>query len=281
MGTPIDPSARDGSSTTSSTYSGISRKPLYGKLAIISGGSRELASSIAEDMASKGCNLALAFGSIEMSEVLAAALSRLYGVEVCAVSGDVSSPTGPASIIAQVRRHFARNGRVQIDIIINNATMPPDLAISEIMISQFQYFFAVNVQGPLFLVQAAMPYLPQNRSGRIININSPNEGAGGLHQSIHAATKSALDGMMRQWSRELVQYATVNSIEHGHVITAPETPSIQNGKGPAGKPRESRSKSKVTDVKEIAGLVSMLCSTDSRWCTGSTISTGEGRLFGV
>ena len=69
--------------------------------------------------------------------------------------------------------------------------------------------------GPLLLTQAAVPYLPTDRSGRIINVSSVSSRLGIAGQSVYGGTKAALEAMTRSWSRELADRATVNAVNPG------------------------------------------------------------------
>jgi NAD(P)-dependent dehydrogenase (short-subunit alcohol dehydrogenase family) len=68
-------------------------------------------------------------------------------------------------------------------------------------------------------MKAAMPYLPTDRSGRIVNVSSVSSTMGFVGQSVYGGTKAALDSMTRTWARELAERATVNSVNPGPVAT--------------------------------------------------------------
>lgn len=61
--------------------------------------------------------------------------------------------------------------------------------------------FHTNFQGPLLLVQAALPYMP--RGGRIINISTCLSRMG-LHSPVYSALKAALDSLTYTWSLEVM-----------------------------------------------------------------------------
>ena len=79
--------------------------------------------------------------------------------------------------------------------------------------------YNVNVLAPLLLTQAVAPFLPNDRSGRIVNVSSVSSSIGYEGQSIYAGTKAALEGMTRTWSRELYRNCTVNAVNPGPVST--------------------------------------------------------------
>lgn len=65
------------------------------------------------------------------------------------------------------------------------------------------------------MLQAAIPYLPNDRSDGVINVSSITTSTGFWWQSCYAGTNGALEAMTRVWARELGERYTVNSIETG------------------------------------------------------------------
>ena len=214
------------------------------------------------------------------------------------IQADLSTPAGPASLVAQAAEKFSP---LRIDILVNNAGMGGVADIDEVTVDVFQRSYALNVMGPLLLVQAALPYLPRDRSGRIVNLSSVSATLGFKGQSIYGGTKAALEAMTRTWARELSERATVNAINPGPVRTemyAANTdefkrnmkPFIQNA--PLMAVREgvdsaedlkdvSTSGGRPGEPEEVAGMVTMLCSPESSWCTGQVICANGGMIFGT
>lgn len=214
------------------------------------------------------------------------------------IRADLGTPAGPAELIAQAKEIFSP---LQIDIIVNNAGVALNDKIPEIKVDDFTKSYAVNVLGPLLLVQAAQPYLPTDRSGRIVNLSSVSSSLGFEGQSVYGGTKAALEAMTRTWARELSERCTVNAINPGPVRTemyASNTdefkrlikPFIQNaplmavreGVDPAEIVEEAKTTGgRAGEVEEIAGVVAMLCGPESAWCTGQVICANGGMIFGT
>jgi NAD(P)-dependent dehydrogenase (short-subunit alcohol dehydrogenase family) len=111
------------------------------------------------------------------------------------------------------------DGAFQIDILVNNAGVAHNNLLPAVTPEQFDISYRVNVLGPLLLTQATEPYLPRDRSGRIVNISSVSSSTGFIEQSVYGGTKAALEAMTRTWSRELSERCTVNAINPGPVLT--------------------------------------------------------------
>ena len=213
----------------------------------------------------------------------------------------MGNPQGPAHLITTAKNRFAhpRTGKFQIDIIINNAGVAKNMPLEEVTAETFTQQYAVNVLGPILLLQAALPFLPNDRSGRIVNISSVSSSLGFHGQTVYGGTKAALESMTRTWSRELAERATVNAVNPGPVATdmygstspgfqQQMKPFMQNA--PLQRVREGLDDEEFVKNAElaggrpaydheIAGVVAMLCSEDSAWCTGSVISANGGFKF--
>ncbi|KAF9880771.1 3-oxoacyl-(acyl-carrier-protein) reductase [Colletotrichum karsti] len=279
-------------------------RSLEGKLGIVTGASRGIGVAIAENLASKGCNLILGYTSASSkapAEQIASELQTKHNIQVLAVQADMGTPTGPRSLVETSKAHFQKDGKFQVDILINNAGVAQNNLLPSITVDQFDVSYRVNVLGPLLLVQALQPYLPQDRSGRIVNMSSVSSSAGFPEQSVYGGTKAALEAMTRTWARELSENATVNAVNPGPVLTemyAGNTPEFKRFiKGfiehaPLMRARKGIDSDELVAeaeeaggrpayVGEIAGIVGMLVSAESAWCTGQVVCANGGMFFGM
>ncbi|KAL8841041.1 MAG: hypothetical protein Q9170_001066 [Blastenia crenularia] len=289
-------SSRPGYQRASSTNlsSRAHTRSLEGKLAIITGGARGIGAAVAKNLASKGAHVVLNYtsdASAERTDSLGSSLQAEHHVRTLAVQADLGDPNGPAHLIATVKNNFShpKTHKLVIDIIVNNAGVAEGQPLQDVTIDSFHKQYSVNVLGPILLLQAALPYLPTDRSGRVVNLSSVSSSLGFSDQTVYGGTKAALESMTRTWARELAERATVNAVNPGPVATemygstSPEfqqqlKPHIQHT--PLMKERDGIDpENLVKDAEraggrpgydhEIAGVVAMLCSEDSAWCTGS------------
>ena len=237
------------------------------------------------------------------------------------VQADLADPSRAAPhILTTAKNRFAhpRTGVFQVDIIINNAGIAGNKLLNDahagpIEEPEFHKQYSINVLAPLLLVQACQPYLPKDRSGRIVNVSSVSASIGCESQSVYAGTKAALEAMTRVWARELADNCTVNAINPGPVwgdmyTAAGETFWKTNQKYVDSAPLMNckagddsvRSRADGTDPEEydnivqkgmggkrpgftdeIAGVVGMLCSEESGWTTGSVICANGGMKMSI
>lgn len=261
---------------------------------------------VARNLASKGANLVLNYtsdSSAQAAENLANELQAEYGIKAITVQANMGSETGPKHVVEVAVNNFKhpKTGKFQLDIIINNAGVAGNNYVENVDAADFARQFNVNVRGPLLLLQAAIPYLPNDRSGRIVSLSSVSASLGYKGQSIYGGTKAALEAMTRTWARELAERATVNAINPGPVATdmywsndekfiEANRPFIETT--PLAAPRKGIDEERICEAsqgaggrpaysEEVAGIVGMLCLPEAGWTTGSVICANGGMKFSV
>jgi len=182
-----------------------------------------IGAAICENLAAKGANIVLNYTSEtsrERTDELAFRLSADHKIKTVVVRADMSTVEGPKDVVRVARDTFSHPEAVmRIHIIVNNAGVAGNKSIEECTSDEFARQYHVNVRGPMLLVRAAHKYLPDDRSGRIVNVSSVSSSLGFVGQTIYGGTKAALEAMTRTWARELAELATVNAINPGPVAT--------------------------------------------------------------
>jgi len=109
-------------------------RQLEGKIAIVTGASRGIGAAICDNLASKGCNIIMNYtspSSEKAIENLSSTLQKTYAIKTIIVQADLGSETGPAHIITIAKNNLQhpKTGKLQFDIIVNNAGVSKNLPI--------------------------------------------------------------------------------------------------------------------------------------------------------
>ncbi|KAE8353278.1 hypothetical protein BDV28DRAFT_110965 [Aspergillus coremiiformis] len=285
-------------------------RPLEGKFGIITGGSRGIGEAIAQNLASKGCSLLLNYTSTSSkshTEKLCTELSQKHQIKCLPVQADLlQTQEAVEKILRTAHEHIP--APLRIDILINNAGVSKDRFLNDetrgpIDAEYFHWHYAINVLAPLLLMQAVAPFLPTDRSGRVVNVSSVSASMGFTGQSVYGGTKAAVEAMTRTWARELADRATVNAVNPGPVIGdmyfatgeafwrqmqgfQDNTPlsKVVEGEGKMQELTEEQRRlirdkmggRRPAFTSEVAGVVGMLCTSDGLWCTGSVVCANGG-----
>jgi NAD(P)-dependent dehydrogenase (short-subunit alcohol dehydrogenase family) len=182
---------------------------------------------------------------------------------------------------------------------VNNAAVVNAQPIHELDLDLWDATFNLNCKAPALLIKAAYPYLPHDRSGRIVNISSATTTWGLIQQTSYAGTKGAIEAMTRVWARELAERCTVNAVSPGPMDTGllnslPDAPKEAlkplNALIPLAAARKGVDSPEIVELaasiggrpgylEEVAGIVGVVCLPESGWMTGNQIGASGGGAF--
>ena len=149
----------------------VARYDLTGRVAIITGGSRGIGRAIAETYAAAGAAVVIASRKAEACTQVAAEIEANGGraIAVPTHAGDLDQ------LEALVAATVDQLGGV--DIVVNNAANALGLPIGSITPEAWEKSHSVNLRGPLFLFQYALPHLLKSEHAAVVNVIS----AGRVH----------------------------------------------------------------------------------------------------
>jgi 3-oxoacyl-[acyl-carrier protein] reductase len=246
-------------------------KRLTGKAALVTGGSRGIGAAIVRRFAAEGAAVAFTFVSgKDKAEALAKELSARGGKAV-ALQADAADAKAVAGAVAAAAKALGR-----LDILVNNAGVFAGAGLEDPKAdaAALARMFAVNVGGVSAATRAAAPLL--GAGGRVINIGSVAGDLGMAGYSDYSATKAALGGYTRGWSRELgAKGITVNLIQPGPIDT-----DMNPANGDFSEHMKARTAlGRYGTADEVAALTAFLASEEGAYITGATIDIDGG--FGV
>ncbi len=168
-------------------------------VALITGASRGLGLEIARLFAQRGMSLIL---TARGEEALSAASDELgRSTDVIALPGDVSDRNHTSTLVGRGLERFGA-----IDILVNNASElgpSPMPELANYPLDDLSRVFAVNVLGPLNLIQLVLPGMRQRDTGTIINVTSDAGVEAYPSWGGYGASKAALEHLSRVLAAEL------------------------------------------------------------------------------
>src|SRR5438445_2740340 len=140
-------------------------RPLAGKVALVTGGSRGIGAAIAKRLAGDGASVAVTYSKgADAASSLVKEIER-GGGKAIAIQADAADAD---AVRNAVERTVTTLGR--LDVLVNNAGTVMPMNVAETTLADFDRVFAVNVRGVFVATQAALKHM--QAGGRIIMMGS-------------------------------------------------------------------------------------------------------------
>lgn len=248
---------------------------ISGKVAIVTGASRGIGQSIAEEFAKAGAKVVLASRKQEELDKVAQSI-REAGGEAIGIAAHGGQKQALLDLASKTAEHYGR-----IDILVNNAATNPHFGpVLEAEDSLWMKTIEVNLMGNVWLTQAVVPHLKAAGGGKIINVASIVGLNPGQFQGIYSVTKAGIISLTKTLAMELGRdNICVNAIAPGLVQTKFAQVLWENetmmqhvlAKTPLGR---------IGQPVDIAGLALFLASPAANFITGAVYTADGGITLG-
>ena len=241
---------------------------LEGRVAIVTGGTRGIGLAIAEGFNDAGATVVIASRKAEAVEEAVAHL-RARGGEATGVAAHMGDLADVQRIVdSTIEAHG------QIDIVVNNAATALTQPLGQLTADAWAKVHDVNLRGPVFLIEAALPHLTASPHGAIINVISAGAYLASTATAMYAGTKVALLGYTRTMAADFASRGIrVNAIAPGTV----RTDMVMNNT-PEAQERMANSSymKRMAAPEEMVGPALFLASDASSFVTGQVVIADGG-----
>lgn len=243
-------------------------KRLDGQTALVTGAARGIGRAIVSELAAMGANVVVNYvTSAQAAQELAREVEGL-GPKALVVQADVSDYEQVEGMIRQTIETFGR-----IDILVNNAGITHDKTLKNMSKAQWDEVVHVNLDSLFNCTRQVLPFMVEQKSGKIVNMSSFVGLGGNVGQANYAATKAGVIGFTKSIALEVARYGiTVNAVCPGFT----ETDMLQS------VPEEIRRKlleriplGRFAQAREVAACVRYIV-TEGDYMTAQAISLNGG-----
>jgi len=246
----------------------VSEKPLTGRVAVVTGGSRGIGAAIAGLLAEDGAAVVV---SGRDGDRLERAVKEMEadGAAIVGVVADAANREDAERLVDTARRRFGR-----LDVLVNNAGITRDALLVRMKDEDWDRVMDINLRGAFLMTRAASKLMMRQKSGRIINIASTAGAMGNAGQANYSAAKAGLIGLTKAAARELAHWSIlVNAVAPGLIETdmSAAIPAAARqallGQIPLGR---------VGTAREVAGMVRFLAGDQAAYITGQVFHVNGG-----
>jgi len=241
---------------------------MTGRVAIVTGGTRGIGLALAEGYAAAGASVVVASRKAEACAAVQARLESI-GADALGVPTHLGDLDALDALVDATVNRFGR-----IDVVVNNAANALTQPVGSFTADAFAKSFDVNVRGPVFLSQAALPHLVESGHGAILNIVSAGAYLFSGDVSMYAAGKAAMIGFTKSFAAALAsQGVRVNALAPGPV----DTDMVRNtGPEIAQLLGASTLLGRIARPDEMVGAALLLTSDAGSYMTGQIVGVDGG-----
>ncbi|MDT3441519.1 MULTISPECIES: SDR family NAD(P)-dependent oxidoreductase [unclassified Pseudofrankia] len=241
---------------------------LTGRVAVITGGTRGIGRAIAEGFVAAGAAVVVASRKADACAETETHLKAMGGqaLGVPTHVGDL------AALRTLVERTAATFGR--IDIVVNDAATGLAQPLGAMTPDAWGKSFDVNLRGPVFLVQEALPYLTASPSASVINVVSAGAFLHSPGVSMYAAAKAAMVAFTRSMAAEFAPRGVrVNALAPGAVDT-----DMVRATTPDSRERMTKAshQARLAHPDEMVGPALLLAADAGSFLTGQVLLVDGG-----
>jgi 3-oxoacyl-[acyl-carrier protein] reductase len=248
-------------------------KELAGKVALVTGGARNIGRAIACALAGGGAAVMVnARTSREEAEETVESI-RAAGGRAARHFADVTDQSAVAHMVAATLKEFGR-----LDFLVNNAAIRAEIPFEEMQYDEWRRVLATVLDGAFLCTQACLPHFAGGGAGAVVNIGGMTAHVGAKGRAHVVTAKAGLVGLTRALAHDLAaRNVTVNCVVPGTIETvrglpgAPPRPAHRQALPVLGRRGEPA---------EVAAAVRFLCGPGARYITGQTMHVNGGGFMG-
>ena len=241
---------------------------LTGRTAIITGGTRGIGRALAEAFVAQGANVVVASRKADACAETEAAL-RAQGGQALGVPTHMGELEALDALVGATVERFGG-----VDILVNNAANALQQPLGAITPEGWEKSFAVNLRGPVFLAQAALPHLTASAHAAVLNVITVGALTHSPGTSMYSGGKAALLAFTRNMAAEWAPHGIrVNALAPGTV----DTDMVRNT-GPEAMERmkDISFLKRIASPDEMVGPALLLVSDAGSYVTGQMIVADGG-----
>ena len=245
---------------------------LDGKIALITGASRNIGRCIVERFAAEGADIAISSKTGGDNLEATAQSIRAAGRKVFSQTADVADADELRTMAAAAEAHFGR-----IDILVHTVAVRPHAPYESLAREDWDNVRSIILDSAFHITQTVLPGMRERGFGRVLLFNGIGAYRGAAQRAHISAAKMGLIGLSRSLASEYAPHnVRVNVIAPGNIDTARANPEWYGSAPPSAK---GIPMNRMGRPEEIAAGCLFLVSEDCGFITGETLHVNGGQAY--
>jgi len=243
---------------------------MTGRVVIVTGGTRGIGRALAEGYVAAGAKVVVASRKAAACQEMEAHLRKLGG-EALGVPTHLGELDALRALVQRTVDAFGG-----VDVVVNNAANALALPHGAYTPEAWTKSLDVNLRGPVFLVQQALPHLEKSRHAAVLNVISGAAYLFSASVSLYAIGKAGLMAATRSMAAEFAPRGIrVNALSPGTV----DTDMVRNNPPEAqAEMTKLQLLPRMAHPDEMVGPALMLTSDAGSFITGSVVFADGGMV---
>jgi NAD(P)-dependent dehydrogenase (short-subunit alcohol dehydrogenase family) len=244
---------------------------MTGRVVIVTGGTRGIGRALAEGYISAGARVVVASRKADACKETEEHL-RAMGGQALGVAAHMGRLDDLAEVVRRAGEEFGG-----VDVVVNNAATALAQTVGAYTEEAWQKSLEVNLRGPVFLTQEALPYLKRSAHAAVLNVLSGAAFMNSAGVSLYAVGKAGLLAHTRSAAAEYAQYGIrVNALAPGTV----DTDMVRaNSEEKVRAMAEIMLLKRMADPDEMVGPALLLTSDAGSFITGQVLVADGGMVI--
>ncbi|OHV06385.1 SDR family oxidoreductase [Mycobacterium talmoniae] len=246
---------------------------LTGRSALVTGAGGGIGAAVAQALATAGAAVLVTDVDADAAGAVAERICAAGG-KADSVALDVTDTAAAEAAAAQA----AGLAEGALHILVNNAGVTAPAMFADLTEDTFRRVLDVHVLGAFHCAHAALPFLPTDGTGRIINVTSSAGLTGTLGQVNYSAAKAGIIGFTKSLARELARKnILVNAL--APLAATPMTETIRTNEKFAATMMARIPLRRWAEPQEVAGAFVFLASDAASYITGQVLPVDGGMVM--